>query len=268
MNAQPMPLQALSALIAEDERVLARGLVKALGKQWPALTIGAVVHDGEAAIQAALHHLPDIIFLDIQMPECNGLDAAERIIDAWPTARALPLLVFVTAFDRFAIDAFEREAVDYVLKPVDPARLAITCERLQRRLSDRSPLPLEQGLPALRKLLDASTPTSAPLEAIQAGSANVVYMVSLKDVHFLEADDKYVRVATSGQDHYIRTPLRELGPRLDPRAFMQIHRSVIVRTELIDRIVRDDVGRLMLHLKGRPERFAVSRTYAHQFKAM
>ena len=258
-----------TALIAEDELVLARGLVKALGKQWPALKVSAVVHDGEAAVQAALLHLPDIIFLDIQMPERNGLDAAERIIDAWPPERALPLLVFVTAFDRFAIAAFEREAVDYVLKPLDPDRLALTCERLQRRLCDRSAMSWEQGAPALRNLLAGSAPRHMePLDTIQAGAANVVHMVPLKDVHFLEADDKYVRVATPGGDHYIRTPLREIGPRLDPRAFTQIHRSVIVRTELIDRIVRDDMGRLQLHLKGRSERFAVSRTYAHQFKAM
>ena len=258
-----------SALIAEDEHVLAKGLVRALSKQWPALKVCAVVHDGDAAIQAAQLHLPDIVFLDIQMPERNGLDAAERIIDDWPTERPLPLLVFVTAFDRFAIDAFEREAVDYVLKPVDPARLALTCERLQRRLSNRPTLSLEQGLPALRNLLAGTGPRPVdPLDTIPAGAANVVHMIPVKDVMFLEADDKYVRVATSDQDHYIRTPLRELGPRLDPRAFTQIHRSVIVRTELIDRIVRDDVGRLLLHLKGRIERFAVSRTYAHQFKAM
>ena len=214
-------------------------------------------------------HRPDIVFLDIQMPECNGLDAAERIVDAWPGEQPLPLLVFVTAFDRFAIDAFEREAVDYVLKPVDPSRLALTCERLQRRLCDRSPLALEPGLPALRNLLQGmGAHPVEPLTTIQAGAANVVHMVPLQDVHFLEADDKYVRVATSSQDHYIRTPLRELGPRLDPRAFTQIHRSVIVRTELIDRIVRDDMGRLQLQLKGRSERFSVSRTYAHQFKPM
>jgi len=257
------------ALIAEDEHVLARGLLKALNKQWPALKVCAVVHDGEAAIQAAQLHLPDIVFLDIQMPECNGLDAAERIVDAWPGEQPLPLLVFVTAFDRFAIDAFEREALDYVLKPVDPSRLALTCERLQRRLCDRSPLALEPGLPALRNLLlGVGAHPVEPLTTIQAGAANVVHMVPLQDVHFLEADDKYVRVATSSQDHYIRTPLRELGPRLDPRAFTQIHRSVIVRTELIDRIVRDDMGRLQLQLKGRSERFSVSRTYAHQFKPM
>lgn len=258
-----------SALVAEDELVLARGLVKALSKQWPTLKVCAVVHDGEAAIQTALLHLPDIIFLDIQMPERNGLDAAERIIDAWPPERALPLLVFVTAFDRFAVAAFEREAVDYVLKPLDPARLALTCERLQRRLSDRSTAALETGAPALRNLLAGGTPRPIdPLDTIQAGAGNVVRMVPLKDVDFLEADDKYVRVATSQEDHYIRTPLREIGPRLDPRAFTQIHRSVIVRSELIERIVRDDMGRLQIHLKGRPERFAVSRTYAHQFKAM
>lgn len=257
---------APTALIAEDEPVLARGLVKTLSKLWPALQICAITHDGEAAVDAAGQHLPDVLFMDIQMPERNGLDAAEQIVDDWPEDRPLPLIVFVTAFDRFAIDAFERAAVDYVLKPVEPQRLSLTCERLQRRLQER------QGgdavaLAPLRALIQ-SPRAEPPLKLIQAGLGSTLQMVSTNDVHFFEADDKYVRVVTADRALLIRTPLRELMPRLDNQQFMQIHRSTIVRTELIDRVVREDSGKIHLYLKGRAERLAVSRSYAHLFKPM
>ena len=256
----------IKALVAEDEPILARGLVKTLRKLWPALHVEAVVHDGDAAVSSALQHLPDVIFKDIQMPECNGLDAVEQIVDAWPEERLLPLIVFVTAFDRFAIDAFERAAVDYVLKPVEPLRLSQTCERLQHRLQER------QGGDAMAlaplRALTLAPKAEPPLKLIQAGLGSTLHMVPTSDVHFFEADDKYVRVVTADRALLIRTPLRELMPRLDSQQFMQIHRSTIVRTELIDKVVREDSGRIHLHLKGRAERLAVSRSYAHLFKPM
>jgi DNA-binding LytR/AlgR family response regulator len=261
-----------TALIAEDEPVLARGLAKTLGKLWPALTLTAIVHNGDDAVEAALRHLPDVVFLDIQMPERNGLEAAEHIVDAWPASHPLPLIVFVTAFDRFAIDAFERAAVDYVLKPVEPRRLSLTCERLMQRLRERKGND-EQLLAPLRALLSNSAlPSSprgtAPLNMIQAGLGSVLRMVPVADVHYFEADDKYVRVVTQDQALLIRTPLRELLPRLDETQFMQIHRSIVVRAALIDKVVREDSGRIHLHMKGRGERLAVSRSYAHLFKPM
>jgi DNA-binding LytR/AlgR family response regulator len=255
-----------TALIAEDEPVLARGLARTLGKLWPALHINAIVHDGDAAVDAASLHQPDIVFMDIQMPECNGLDAAEQIVDNWPADRPLPLIVFVTAFDRFAIDAFEKAAVDYVLKPVEPQRLGITCERLMSRLNERR-RDDEQAMVPMQALRPAQ-PSEPPLQLIQAGIGSTLHMVPIADIHYFEADDKYVRVVTPERSLLIRTPLRELLPRLDRSQFLQIHRSTVVRTILIDRVVREDAGKIYLHLKGRPERLAVSRSYAHLFKPM
>jgi DNA-binding LytR/AlgR family response regulator len=256
-----------TALVAEDEPVLARDLARTLGHLWPHLQIQAIVHDGDSAIEAAHQHLPDILFMDIQMPGCNGLDAAQDIVDGWPTDRALPLIVFVTAFDRFAINAFEQAAVDYVLKPVEPQRLALTCDRLKGRLMER------QGgdalaLAPLRALLHQAPTNEPSLTLIQAGVGTTLHMAPIADVHYFEADSKYVRVVTQERSLLIRTPLRELAPRLDPHQFMQIHRSIVVRTSLIDKVVRNDAGKVYLYLKGRGERLVVSRTYVHQFKPM
>lgn len=258
----------IKALVAEDEPVLARGLVKTLNKLWPALQVEAIVHDGEAAVSAALQHLPDVMFMDIQMPERNGLDAAEQIVDDWPEDKPLPLLVFVTAFDRFAVNAFEQAAVDYVLKPVEPERMTLTCQRLMSRLQERHGGDAAAlALAPLRALIQAPR-AEPPLKLIQAGLGSTLHMVPTSDVHFFEADDKYVRVVTGERALLIRTPLRELMPRLDNQQFMQIHRGTIVRTELIDKVVREEAGKIHLYLKGRTERFAVSRSYAHLFKPM
>jgi len=255
-----------TALIAEDEPLLARGLARTLGKLWPSLKIEGIMHDGEAAIEAAHRHLPDILFMDIQMPARNGLDAAEDIVDNWPSERPLPLIVFVTAFDRFAIAAFERAAVDYVLKPVEPERLALTCERLKSRLLERQ-IGDVSALSPLRALLQA--PTNEPLlTLIQAGIGSTVHMVPVDDVHYFEADNKHVRVVTQERSLLIRTPLRELMPRLDAQQFVQIHRGIVVRTALINKVVREDSGRIHLQLKGHGERLTVSRNYAHLFKPM
>lgn len=261
-----MSRTAFTALIAEDEPLLARGLMRTLGRLWPALQIAAMVHDGHAAQDAAAQHLPDVIFMDIQMPECNGLDAAEQIVDQWPIGRPLPLIVFVTAFDRFAIDAFERAAVDYVLKPVAAERLTITCERLQSRLAERS-LNDTTALAPLHALMQADH-GEPPLTMIQASVGATLHMIQVTDVDFFEADDKYVRVVTSDQSWLIRTPLKDLLPRLDRQRFLQIHRSTVVRSDLICKVVREDTGRIYVHLKGRSERLPVSRSYAHLFKPM
>lgn len=263
MNALPA-----QALIAEDEPVLARGLARKLSKLWPALRIGAVVHDGESALAAAQQLRPDVIFMDIQMPTRNGLEAAESIVDDWPASQPLPLIVFVTAFDRFAIDAFEQAAVDYVLKPVQVERLALTCQRLKDRLAERTGGGDALALAPLMALLQAQR-TEPPLSLIQAGAGSTVHMVSVDDVIFFEADGKYVRVVTGEREFLIRTPLRELFPRLDPTRFVQIHRSTVVKTALIERVVREDAGgKILLYIKGHGERLTVSRNYAHLFKPM
>lgn len=255
-----------TALIAEDEPVLARMLGRELGKLWPGLQIRAIAHNGDAAIEAAHQHLPDILFMDIQMPGLSGLDAVEDIIDGWPDGRPAPLIVFVTAFDRFAIDAFERAAVDYVLKPVEPQRLTLTCERLKSRLMER------QGGDAMVQApwhaLRPPPSQEPPLAMIQAGIGSTLHMIAMGDIHYFEADSKYVRVVTRDRSLLIKTPLRELVPRLDARQFTQIHRGIVVCTALIDKVVREDAGKIHLYLKGRGERLTVSRSYAHLFKPM
>jgi DNA-binding LytR/AlgR family response regulator len=257
----------IQALIAEDEPVLARGMVRTLSRLWPALQMCALVHDGEAAIDAARIHRPDILFLDIHMPGCDGLQAATRIIDDWAVDQPLPLIVFVTAFDRHAIAAFERAAADYVLKPVQPERLEQTCERLKQRLQERQGT-LDDGVLAPVHALLASQRSEPALTMIQAGVGSTLHMIPVADVMFFQADGKYVRVVTPVAEHLIRTPLCDILPRMDRADFMQIHRGTAVRTCLIDKVVREDTGRIYLHLKDWPERLTVSRTYAHLFKPM
>lgn len=253
------------AVLAEDEPVLARGLVRSLRALWPQLHLDTVVHDGRSAVEAALTQLPDLLLLDIQMPELTGLEAAHHIVDDWPDSRPLPLLVFITAFDRFAIDAFEQGAVDYVLKPVETERLKIAVTRLQQRLSERDGHTW-RALQACQAL-ERGTPLP-PLRHIQAAHGNSLHLVPIEAVRCLIADDKYVQVHTAERVWLIRTPMRELASRLSPDLFVQIHRGCIVRWNAIERIERDDIGRLCVHLAGHAQPLWVSRSHAHHFRAM
>lgn len=267
-----------TALIAEDEPLLAHTLQHALHTLWPELHIAAIASDGLSAVPLALQHRPEILFFDIRMPGQSGLDAAAELADAWPDALAFPLLVFVTAFDQYAIQAFAAQAVDYLLKPLRPDRLAHTVARLQNALALRRQQParsadLDPVLDQLRALLHAPNgpthPQLAPLQLLQASVGKQLRMVPVADVVRLEAADKYVRVFThDGSEVLLRTPLKELLQRLDPQEFWQIHRGAAVRAAAIDTVSRDDAGRLSLSLKGQSERLGVSRLYAHQFKAM
>ncbi|MEY2843312.1 MAG: hypothetical protein RI920_1349 [Pseudomonadota bacterium] len=259
------PMPTARAVLAEDEPVLARGLARSLATVWPGLQVVTVVHDGLAAIEAAALHRPDVLFLDIQMPECTGLDAARQIVDDWPDGSPLPLIVFITAFDRFAIDAFEQAAADYVLKPVDPARLALTAARLQSRLQERLALP-DHTLRLLQAL--GHRATAEPLRHIQAAIGQTLHMVPVADVQCFLADDKYVQVLTAERTWLIRTPMRELAQRLDPKDFVQIHRGCVIRWDAIQRVLREDTGRLLVYLRGRDQPQVVSRSHAHHFKAM
>lgn len=274
-----------TALIAEDEPILAQALAAMLGRLWPELHLLPLAQDGEHAVELAQAERPDVLFLDIRMPGLDGLEAAEAIVDAWPPERPLPLTVFVTAYDEHAVEAFERAAVDYVLKPVQTARLETTCARLRTLLSQRATPASnaaadtavgddELALPTLRALQQASQPRPAvpPLSLIQASVGNGLQMVPIEDVLYFEAADKYVRVVTGlhrdgAPDLLIRTPLRELLPQLDERQFWQVHRSVVVNVRAIDRVTR--VGnRMRLNLRDRPEALEISRMYAWRFKAM
>jgi DNA-binding LytR/AlgR family response regulator len=275
-----------TALIAEDEPLLAQALRAELAAAWPELQIVATVADGRSAVREALRLLPQVLFFDIRMPGQDGLAAAAELADAWPADEApMPQLVFVTAYDEYAARAFDAQAIDYVLKPVQPERLRRTVARLQQALE-----PARTGAAAgpdealtgtlaqWRQLLAAAggalpgAAGTAPLKLIaasEAGSAgNTVRMVPIDEVQYFEAADKYVRVLTAGHEYLIRTPLRQLLPQLDAQVFWQVHRGTVVRSGAIESVHRDEAGKLHLVLRGRPEKIPVSRLYAHLFKAM
>ena len=269
-----MPSTPPRALIAEDEPLLAEALRHELHLAWPELHVAATVGDGLSAVREALALRPEVLFFDIRMPGQSGLEAAVELADAWPGGEPFPALVFVTAYDQYAVQAFEAQAVDYVLKPVQPARLHKTVHKLRQALARQAAPALEHTLAQLRQLVQAPGlgaplgPAAALLHVIQASSGNQIHMVPVADVVYFEAADKYVRVLTAQREYLIRTPLKELATQLDPATFWQVHRGTLVRAGAIAAAVRDEAGRLHLHLRERPERLAVSRLYAHLFKAM
>lgn len=263
-----------TALIAEDEPLLAQALAAELARAWPGLRVLATVGDGASAVAQALALKPDVLFFDIRMPGQTGLEAAAELADEWPQGAAFPALVFVTAYDQYAVQAFEAQAVDYVLKPVQAARLQKTVAKLQQALAQRSQSspagqPLEATLSQLRHLL-AGTAQAAqpPLKVIQASVGTAIRMVPVDEISYFEAADKYVRVLTADHEYLIRTPLKELLPQLDAQAFWQVHRGTVVRAAAIDSVTRDEAGKLHLALKGHREKLPVSRLYAHLFRAM
>jgi len=275
-----------TALIAEDEPLLAQALRAELAAAWPELQVLAVVGDGQSAVREALRLLPQVLFFDIRMPGQDGLGAAAELADAWPADEApMPQLVFVTAYDEYAARAFDAQAIDYVLKPVQAERLQRTVARLQQALELRnSPaVPADDALASTlsqwRKLLAAAGGAAAlpgadtaPLKLIAASEAgssgNTVRMVPIDEVQYFEAADKYVRVLTRSHEYLIRTPLKQLLPQLDPKVFWQVHRAIVVRSEAIESVHRDEAGKMNLDLRGRKEKIPVSRLYAHLFRAM
>jgi len=262
-----------TALIAEDEPLLAQALQLELARAWPELQVLDVVGDGAAAVQAALQHRPDVLFFDIRMPGQGGLEAAAELAEEWPQDQPFPALVFVTAYDQYALQAFEAQAIDYVLKPVQPARLQKTVDKLRELLAQRqgSGAGLDSALAQLRGLLGAAGGPAASqplLKVIQASVGTSIRMVPVEEVLYFEAADKYVRVIDAQHEYLIRTPLRELLPQLDAQAFWQVHRGTVVRAAAIESVLRDEAGKLQLQLRGRKEKLPVSRLYAHLFKAM
>ena len=265
-----------TALIAEDERLLAQALRAELARAWPDLTLLDDAVDGDDAVERALLHRPAIVFLDIRMPGRSGLEAAEAIVEEWPAdAGPLPLVVFVTAYDQYALQAFERAAVDYLQKPVQPARLAACCTRLKDMIALRASAQAGAGpddvalLGRLRSLLGAPPASDeAPLTILQAAIGSTLHMIPIGEVVFFEAADKYVRVVTATREALIRMPLRELLPRLRADQFWQIHRGTVVRADAIATATRDDSGKVFLTLRGRPERLVASRLHAHLFRGM
>ena len=283
MNSQDPTLAR--AVIADDERLMRDQLRVRLAQVWPNLEIVAEAKNGLEAIEAVRVHQPDVIFLDIRMPGLTGVEAAKEIaqLDLGDDA-LLPEMVFITAYDQYALDAFEQGAVDYVLKPAEPERLRVTAERLQKRLiqragegSDReataSSLADSGGSASVQQLLHV---LSAQLKGqpvqylswLQASVGQSIQMVAVADVLFCVSDDKYTRVQTLKQEFLIRKPIKELVDELDPKVFWQIHRSTLVNVNAIAGIQRDERGRQEVLIKGRADRLAVSRSASQLFRGM
>ena len=279
------------ALIAEDEPLLAANLRSDLAAVWPELQVMASVGDGNSAVAQTIALRPDVCFLDIRMPGSTGLEAAQALAEDWPDAPGsapFPLLVFVTAYDQYAMQAFEAQAVDYLVKPLDRQRLQSCVRRLQARLAERRPAKspaqspaqspavspaadaaLEQTLSQLRALLGSTAAAAGPrLQVIQAQVGNMVHMVPVREVLYFEAADKYVRVVTVEREHLIRMSLRELQPQLDPQVFWQVHRGTVVQARCIATARKEESGKVTLSLAGRGEKLTASRLYAHLFKGM
>jgi len=247
-----------SALIADDERLMRDQLREALARVWPELEIVAEARNGTEAISLSQEKQPDVAFLDIRMPGCDGLEAARSI-------SRHAHVVFVTAYDQHAVAAFDQGAIDYLLKPTEPERLALCVKRLKDKLA-ASPTDMGQILAQLGARLEARRPNY--LQSIQAGVGNSIQLIPVGEILFFTSDDKYTRACTSTTEVLIRTPIRELVTQLDPGQFWQIHRASIVRFDAILRVTRDDRGHLLLQLRGHSETLEVSRSFQHLFRQM
>jgi DNA-binding LytR/AlgR family response regulator len=263
---------APTAVIAEDEPVLARTLTRLLEQVWPELRIVGVAEDGLRATELGLANAPDVMFLDIKMPGRTGLEVAESVADDWPDDRAEPLFVFVTAYDSFAVPAFERAAVDYLLKPATAERLQQTVERLKARLAGRAASPDAGDRAALmQRMQSIAAPQTEPSErikVIRAGVGNTVRMIPVADVVCFEATEKYVNVVTPSGEALVRMSLRELMARIDSTDFIQVHRSVMVNANCIVSATRDENGHYSLTVRGLQRPLKVSRAFGHLFRPM
>jgi DNA-binding LytR/AlgR family response regulator len=251
------------AVIADDEPLMRSQLRARLSELWPELEIVAEAKNGVEAVEQVEEHRPDVVFLDIRMPAKTGVEAARDIAKL---EGRVPEIVFVTAYDQYAIDAFQQGVIDYVLKPAERERLALTVERLQKRLAEpaASSDTLQQALARLAEKLEPP----ARLKWIQASVGNQIQMIPIDDVLFFVSDEKYTRVQTAQQEALIRKPIKELLAELDPQQFWQIHRSTLINARAIAGIIRDERGRQLVAIRGRPEKLEVSRSFAHLFKGM
>ena len=276
-----------TALIADDERLLREQLRARLAEVWPELEIVAEAKNGAEAVALTEAHHPDIVFLDIRMPGMTGVEAARAIAqlpqahddtadDSVPPEDAKPWqgseIVFITAYDQYAIEAFEQGVVDYVLKPAERARLQLTVDRIRKRLAERAgdEPPDATGMQQLlQRLATNMNPGAAPkLKWIQATVGAAIQMIPVEDVLFFISDEKYTRVQTATIEALIRKPIKELVDELDAELFWQIHRSTLVNTRMIAGVTRDLRGRQLVAVRGHPEKLEVSRSYAGLFKGM
>jgi DNA-binding LytR/AlgR family response regulator len=254
-------LPAPSAVIADDERLMRDQIIASLKEAWPELVIVGEASNGREAVAMVQSLEPDIVFLDIRMPGMDGIQVARAL-----AGRAH--VVFVTAHDEFAISAFDHGAVDYLLKPADPERVALTCQRLRARLK-QAPDPMNEMLAELSQRLEAGAVKSREhMRWVQASVGTTIRMIPTSDILFFRAEDKYTRVQTPRFEALIRKPIKELIDELDPDEFWQIHRAIVVRVDAIEQVSRDFRGRQIVHVKGSEEKLEVSRTFSHLFKQM
>ena len=273
------------AVLADDERLMRDQLRARLAEVWPELQIVAEAKNGLEAVALVDEHRPDIVFLDIRMPGLTGVEAARQIAQLAPRENAdsghddelLPEIVFITAYDQYAVEAFEQGVADYVLKPAERERLALTVGRIRKRLAAResgevaADTPTAPNLQALLHQLSARmSPGSAPnyLQWIQATVGQTIQMIPTADVLFFVSDEKYTRVQTAQVEALIRKPIKELVDEVDPQLFWQIHRSTLVNVKSIAGVTRDFRGRQIVSVKGHGEKLEVSRSYTGLFKGM
>ena len=260
----------ITAIIAEDEPILRAQLKAKLTKLWPELKILADVGDGEAALEAIAELKPRLAFLDIQMPEMTGVEVAKSLAAGVANAGDIKChIVFVTAFDQYAVEAFETGAIDYVLKPYSDERLQTAIARLQERLGGTSSAGTSQNLEALVAHLSAKlNPQAEKLKWIKANIGSNLRLIPIEDVLFFQSDEKYTLVATRELDALIKTPIKEILDGIDAEKFWQIHRSTIVNAAAIEAVTRDFRGQATVKVKGRKENLTVSRPFSHLFKQM
>jgi DNA-binding LytR/AlgR family response regulator len=262
------------AVLADDERLMREQLKSRLREVWPELEIVGEAKNGAEAVALVAKESPDLAFLDIRMPEMTGIEAARQIA-------GMCQIVFITAYDQYAVEAFEHGAIDYVLKPAERERLALTVSRLKQRIltpqnGSAYLAEAERVSQVLGQLADklASAPgageavKSAPLKWIQASIGQGLRLIPVDDILFFQSDEKYTRVQTAQYEALIKKPIRELIDELDPNQFWQIHRSTLVNTAAIANVTRDFRGRQVVTVKGHTQKLEVSRTFTHLFKQM
>ena len=281
MNDTPAPT-APRAVLADDERLMRDQLRARLAEVWPELQVVGEARNGLEAVALVQEHRPDIVFLDIRMPGLTGVEAAKQIAQLPPPEgeddALLPEVVFITAYDQYAVEAFEQGVADYVLKPAERDRLQVTVDRIRKRLAarqdDSGHADVGPAGPQLQQLLHALSgrlqPGSPPqhLQWIQATVGQAIQMIAVEEVLFFVSDEKYTRVQTAQVEALIRKPIKELVDELDPRQFWQIHRSTLVNVKAIAGVSRDFRGRQIVAVRGHPEKLEVSRSYTGLFKAM
>lgn len=279
-----MTAPATTAVLADDERLMRDQLRSRLAEVWPELQIVAEARNGLEAVQLVQEHRPEVVFLDIRMPGLTGVEAARQIVQLPPReghqghdgdeVELPPEIVFITAYDQYAVEAFEQGVADYVLKPAERERLQLTVERIRLRLAARrgegdAPAgpPLQQ---LLHQLAARMNPAGAPpyLKWIQATVGQAIQMIPVEDVLFFVSDEKYTRVQTAQVEALIRKPIKELVDEVDPHLFWQIHRSTLVNVKAIAGVTRDFRGRQIVAVRGHPEKLEVSRSYTGLFKGM